>query len=138
MPSPPYPTRPVPPLGMPLIVSFCFWGRVYGAQFGLALPGLPRRAPLWLLGLGLGLLAVLMLWFVVAPLRRQPVANGFVPIRMLVSTGIHGVWGAGRRPDLAAAGEGGRGRRGPGVTRGARAGLGATRGSADRPTDRCV
>ncbi len=74
------------------------WGGgagLYGAAFGLALPRLPRRAPMWLLGFGLGLLAVLVLWFVVAPLKGQPVAGGFVPVRMLIGTLIHGVWGIG-------------------------------------------
>ena len=94
MPAAPYPTRPVPPLGVPLIVSFCFWAGLYGAALGLALPRLPR-APTWLLGLGLGLLAVLVLWFVVAPLRGQPVASGFVPVRMLVGLLIHLAWGLG-------------------------------------------
>jgi hypothetical protein len=60
----------------------------------VALPRLPR-SPLWLLGLGLGLLAVLVLWFIVAPLKSQPVAGGFVPVRMLVGVLIHGVWGIG-------------------------------------------
>jgi hypothetical protein len=94
MPPAPYPTDPVPPLGVPRIADFCFWAGLYGAAFGLALPRLPR-APMWLLGLGLGLLAALVLWFVVAPLKGQPVAGGFVPVRMLIGTLIHGVWGIG-------------------------------------------
>jgi hypothetical protein len=64
----------VPPFGVPRIANFCFWAGLYGAAFGLALPRLPR-APMWLLGLGLGLLATLVLWFVVAPLKGQPVAG---------------------------------------------------------------
>jgi len=95
MPPVPFPTRPVPPFGVPQIVSLCFWGGVYGLLFGLALPRLPRRVPMWLLGLGLGLLAVLVGWFVVAPLRGQPVAGGLVPLRMLVSVLINGAWGIG-------------------------------------------
>ena len=94
MPPAPYPTDPVPPFGVPRIVNFCFWGGLYGAAFGLALPRLPR-APMWLLGLGLGLLAVLVLWFVVAPLKGQPAAGGFIPVLMLVGALIHGVWGIG-------------------------------------------
>src|SRR4051812_23398930 len=90
----PYPIDPVPPFGVPRIANFCFWAGLYGAAFGLALPRLPR-APIWLLGLGLGLLAVFVLWFVVAPLKGQPVAGGFVPVRMLVGALIHGVWGIG-------------------------------------------
>ncbi len=95
MPPAPYPTDPVPPLGVPRIANFCFWAGLYGAAFGLALPRLPPRAPLGLLGLGLGLLATLVLWFVVAALKGQPVAGGFVPVRMLVTVLIHGAWGIG-------------------------------------------
>lgn len=91
MPPAPYPTGPVPPLGVPRIANFCLWGGLYGAAFGLALP----RAPTWLPGLGLGLLAVLVLWFVVAPLKGQPVAGGFAPLRMLVTVLVHGAWGIG-------------------------------------------
>ena len=94
MPAAPYPTDPVPPLGVPRIANFCFWGGLYGAALGLALPRLPR-APPWLLGLGLGLLAVLVLWFVVAPREGQPVASGFVPVRMVVGALIHLAWGLG-------------------------------------------
>ena len=95
MPPAPYPTNPVPPFGVPLIASLCFWGGVYGFVFGLVLPRLPRGVPMWLLGLGLGLLAALIGWFVVAPLKGQPVASGFVPVRMLVSVLINGAWGIG-------------------------------------------
>src|SRR4051812_33977227 len=94
MPPAPYPIDPVPPLGVPRIVNFCFWAGLYGAAFGLALPRLPR-APMWLLGLGLGLLAVLVLWFIVAPLKGQPAASGFVPVRMVISVLINGAWGIG-------------------------------------------
>ncbi len=50
---------------------------------------------MWLLGLGLGLLAAAVGWFAVAPLKGQPVAGGFVPLRMLVSVLINGTWGIG-------------------------------------------
>jgi hypothetical protein len=90
----PYPTGSVPPFGVPVMVNLCFWGGLYGLLFGLLLPRLPR-APMWLLGLGLGLLAVLVGWFVVAPLKGQPVAGGFVPLRVLISIVINGTWGIG-------------------------------------------
>ncbi|MBL6456212.1 hypothetical protein JMJ55_12835 [Belnapia sp. T6] len=94
MPRPPYPMNPVPPLGVPLLVNLCFWGGLYGLVYGLVLPRLPR-APGWLLGLGLGLLAALVGWFVVAPLKGQPIAAGWVPARMLLSVLINGAWGIG-------------------------------------------
>ena len=95
MPPAPYPTNPVPPFKVPLIASLCFWGGVYGFIFGLVLPRLPRAMPTWSLGLGLGLLAAIIGWFVVAPLKGQPVAGGFVPARMLISLLINGTWGVG-------------------------------------------
>lgn len=95
VPPAPYPTVPTAPFGVPLIASLCFWGGLYGLVFGLALPRLPRRVPMWLLGLGLGLLAAVVGWFVVAPLKGQPAAGGFVPLRMLVSVLINGFWGIG-------------------------------------------
>ena len=95
MPSPPYSTDPVPPFGVPKIASLCFWGGLYGLVFALVLPRLPHRAPIWLLGFGLGLLAAFIGWFVVAPLKGQPVASGFVPLRLLVSVLINGTWGIG-------------------------------------------
>lgn len=59
------------------------------------LPRLPATAPRWLLGLGLGLCAVLVSWFVVAPIKGLPMAGGFVPQRMLISLLINGAWGVG-------------------------------------------
>src|SRR3712207_2781998 len=56
VPPVPYPTDPVPSQGVPRAADFCFWGGLWGAAFGLALPRLPR-APLWLLGLGGGIRA---------------------------------------------------------------------------------
>jgi hypothetical protein len=45
---------------------------------------------MWLLGLRV--LAVFVLWFVVAPLNGYPVAGAFVPVRMPVRAAISGVW----------------------------------------------
>src|SRR5271157_6236047 len=77
----PYPIRPVPPFGVPLIVDLCFWGAVYGAAFAVVSPHL--TAPRWLCGLGLGFIAALIGWFVVAPLHGMPAASGWVPVAML-------------------------------------------------------
>ena len=90
----PYGMNPVPPFGVPMLVNRCFWGGLYGLALGLALPWLPR-APMWLLGLGVGLCSVLVGWFVVAPVKGLPVAGGFVPARMLTTIVINGVWGIG-------------------------------------------
>ena len=54
MPRAPFPTNPTGPLGVPTIANLCFWGGLYGAAFGLALPRLPARA--WIATVVSGLL----------------------------------------------------------------------------------
>jgi hypothetical protein len=89
---PPYPMGPVPPWSVPLTISFCFWGGLYGLVYGLLLPKLTM--PPWLSGLVLGVIAALVLWFIVAPIKGRPLANGWVPSTMLVVLTIHVVWGS--------------------------------------------
>ena len=93
VPFAPYRTTPVPPFGVPVIVSNCFWGGLYGAAFGLLMPRFTW--PLWLCGLILGLIAVLVGWFIVAPIKGFPIAAGWVPMSMLRSIVINGFFGIG-------------------------------------------
>jgi hypothetical protein len=89
----PFPIRPIPPFGVPLIVDLCFWGAVYGAAFNV----FHRRvaAPTWLCGLGLGFITALIGWFVVQPLHGMPAANGWVPAAMLRYLLLNLSWGIG-------------------------------------------
>jgi hypothetical protein len=48
-------------------------------------------------------LPTLVGWFVVAPLKGQPMAAGFVPSRMWLGPVINGVWGLGTGIGLALA-----------------------------------
>jgi hypothetical protein len=89
----PFRTTPVPPFGIPVIVSNCFWGGLYGIAFGLLMPRF--TLPAWLCGLILGLIAVLVGWFIVAPLKGNPVGGGWVAANMLRSIAINGFWGLG-------------------------------------------
>jgi hypothetical protein len=50
---------------------------------------------MWLCGLTLGLIAVLVGWFIVAPLKGLPIAGGWGPVNMLRSIVINGFWGLG-------------------------------------------
>jgi hypothetical protein len=88
----PYPTAPVPPFGVPRIADLCFWGGLYGAVFGLAMPRFTW--PAWLNGLILGVIAALVGMFIVAPLKGLPIAGGWVPANMR-SLMINGFWGLG-------------------------------------------
>lgn len=59
----------------------CFWAGLYGAVFGLLVPRL--TAPLCLCGVVLGLIATMVGWVVVAPIKGQVLFGGFVPMNML-------------------------------------------------------
>ena len=89
----PYRTTPVPPFGVPVIVSNCFWGGVWGVGYGLLMPRFTW--PSWLSGLLLGMLAVATGWFIVAPLKGLPIAGGWEPLIMLRSVLINGAFGVG-------------------------------------------
>jgi hypothetical protein len=90
---PPFPMGPTPPWGVPETLNYCFWGGLWGAAYGMVAPKL--TLPAWLSGLMLGVIANLVLWFVVFPLKGQPVASGWAPRSMLVVLVIHLVWGLG-------------------------------------------
>jgi hypothetical protein len=91
-----YSMNPVKPLGVPTIFNQMFWGGVWGLVFALIVERAPRAWPLWLIGLLLGAIALpLVGWFVVAPIKGQPMAAGWVPTRMLASVLINGLWGIG-------------------------------------------
>jgi hypothetical protein len=81
---------------VPSVVNLAFWGGVWGIVWALVAERMPRRWPVWLAGLVFGALAsTLAGWFVVAPLKGQAVANGFVLSRMWIGPLVNGVWGLG-------------------------------------------
>jgi hypothetical protein len=92
-PLAPYRTTPVLPFNVPVIVSLCFWGGLYGAVFGLAMPRFTW--PAWLCGVILGLIAATVGMFIVAPIKGLPIAGGWVPGNILRSVAINGCWGLG-------------------------------------------
>jgi hypothetical protein len=93
MPRPPYPTNPVAPFSVPLIVDLCFWGGLYGVVFGLLRPRF--TLPLWLGGLVMGIIAALVSMFIVAPIKGMPIANGWMVWPIARSFLINGCWGVG-------------------------------------------
>ena len=90
---PAYPTDPIPPLGIPRIANLCFWGGLYGTVFGLVLPRL--SPPLWLWGLGLGIIAALVGLLLVPAIKGLPIGAGWAPLSWLRSFLINGSWGIG-------------------------------------------
>jgi hypothetical protein len=95
IPNPPYSTAGTKPWGVPQIWSIAFWGGVWGVLLAAAV----RRqtsATLLVTALVFGaVLPTLVAWFIVAPLKGQPMAAGFVPGRMMIGPIINGAWGLG-------------------------------------------
>ncbi|HEX6979308.1 MAG TPA: hypothetical protein VF342_08410 [Alphaproteobacteria bacterium] len=112
IPGGPFNMRPTAPLGVPQLLSSAFWGGLWGIAFAFAADRVPARA-YWALALlfGAGLLPAVG-WFVVQPLKGQPIASGWQPARMGLSVLINGIWGIGvaiawrvlRRPSAPPAG----------------------------------
>ncbi|MGH7155871.1 MAG: hypothetical protein ACREF3_18240 [Acetobacteraceae bacterium] len=89
----PFPSGLMGPLHVPFVFDLAFWGGCWGALFGLVAPRLPgsRLAQ----GVGLGLIAAATSWFVVAPLKGAPVADGGHVHALVMSAIINGFWGIG-------------------------------------------
>jgi hypothetical protein len=83
------------PLGIPSIWSLAFWGGVWGLLFAAFF------MPLWggalvLAGMGFGgLVLSVVAWFVVAPIKGQPIAAGAVPMAMAAAVIANAAWGFG-------------------------------------------
>lgn len=90
-----YRTDSVPPFGVPRIINLWFWGGVWGAVFGLALPSLPASYPMWVRGLGLGIAAALVGLFLVPLIKGLPAAGGWAAMAFVRSFLINGCWGIG-------------------------------------------
>lgn len=92
----PYSLRPIAPFGVPQVINSVFWGGLWGCVFALLADRFPRSWPLWLAGILFGLLGPMLVnWFVVAPIKGQPAAQGFNPARMWPSAIIGGLFGLG-------------------------------------------
>ena len=92
----PYSFRPIKPWNVPALVNSCFWGGLWGCVFALVAARLPRGAAWYAAGFAFGVLGpVLVGWFVVAPIKGNPVAAGWIPARMLNSIIINGLFGLG-------------------------------------------
>ena len=113
----PWSLAPVPPFGVPRSLSAAFWGGLWGVAYALLEPRLTARLGWWPGGLAFGaVLPVLVLWFVVLPLKGQPVGGGFAPSGVLLAIIVHAAFGLGTalvfRFGLRLAGRSGLARRG--------------------------
>lgn len=92
---PPYSLDPTQPLGVPQVLSLTFWSGLWGlalAAFLVRWHGVRLIIAALVFG---AVLPTLVGWFVVAPLRGQPLAASFVVSRMWIGPLVNGIWGLG-------------------------------------------
>ena len=94
-PRMPWSMQPVPPFGVPAVISLAFWGGVWGI---IMIPVIDRcrGAKYWIWAIVFGAIApTLVAWFLVAPLKHQPIASGWKPSAMILGPIVNGAWGFG-------------------------------------------
>lgn len=82
---------PVPPLGVPKVISLAFWGGLWGPVLWWLIAG-RRGATHWLLAFVLGaVLPSLVAWFVVLPIKGVALTSALIVGALL----LNGAWGLG-------------------------------------------
>ena len=95
-PRAPYSTAPTQPLGIPQIWSNAFWGGIWGLILVVIAPRFRHDKNYWLGALVFGAIApTLVAWFVVAPLKGQPIAGGWKLVGIVTGLLVNGAWGVG-------------------------------------------
>jgi len=91
----PWVMTPVPPLGLPSVLSLAFWGGLWGGSLWPMIGGAsgPRY---WLLAILLGaILPSLVAFLVVFPLKGLPIGGGWKPDLLVGALLLNGAWGFG-------------------------------------------
>ena len=85
------------PFRVPRILNLAFWGGIWGLVFALLADRFPKEGiALVIAGFVFGLLGpALFGWFVMAPIRGQAVAAGWVPAALARGIVINGMFGVG-------------------------------------------
>lgn len=104
-PRAPYSFAATAPFGIPQLWSLAFWGGVWGVLLAASLARLHGAAFVVAAAAFGAVLPTLVAWFVVAPLKGQPVAAGFVPMAMAIGPIVNAAWGLGTGAGLALFGE---------------------------------
>ena len=87
--------RPIPPWGVPSVISQAFWGGLWGVALAVLSTRLRSDAAYWVLGwLFLAVGATLVSWYVVGPLKGRPVALPTLD-RLVAGLKINGAFAAG-------------------------------------------
>jgi len=96
-----YNLQATPPFGVPQVWSLAFWGGVWGLVLALLLARMETARLLVAATLFGAVLPTLVAWFVVAPLKDQPLAGGFAATGIALALVANGLWGLGTGLGLA-------------------------------------
>jgi len=93
----PWTTTPVPPFGVPSVISLSFWGGVWGIIFVLIERWLARFPGGYWVGATVfgAIVPTLVLMFVVFPLKGRPLGGGFAANLIVTFLIVHALWGLG-------------------------------------------
>ena len=95
IPRIPYSLAPTAPFQIPQVISLAFWGGVWGIPLWLVIRRM-KHLKYWLTALIFGaLLPSMVAWFVVFPLKGQPIAGGWKPANLMMALLLNGTWGIG-------------------------------------------
>ena len=94
-PGAPYSFATTQPLGIPQVWSLAFWGGVWGIVLAAALARLHGAGLVIAATIFGAIFPTLVAWFVVAPLKGQPMAAGFAPMAMAIGPIVNAAWGFG-------------------------------------------
>jgi hypothetical protein len=91
----PYSMQATAPFGIPQVWSLAFWGGVWGVVLAAALARMHGGSLIIGATVFGAILPTLVAWFIVAPLKGQPVAAGFAPLAMAIGPIVNAAWGLG-------------------------------------------
>lgn len=87
---------PIDPFGVPAILSTAFWGGLWGVVLSFVIREKYSAARYWFWALLFGTLAPsLVNWFVVSPLKSDPIAGGWRIATMVTTVLVNAAWATG-------------------------------------------
>lgn len=95
-PAPPFRLTPTGPLGVPAVFNAAFWGGIWGIVILLLTDTLRRNGQRLIAAILIGAVGTTAVaWFVVAPLKGLPVAQGWNYAAMWRAPLVNGMFGLG-------------------------------------------
>jgi hypothetical protein len=95
-PAPAWDMKPIPPLGLPQVVSSAFWGGIWGIVLAILLQLTQGSLGYWVTCILLGgLLTTMLALLVVFPMKGRAFAANWNPAIWIFALLVNGAWGFG-------------------------------------------